>query len=73
MSWFMLRRAEMKYVVWGTGKEHPPQLFNLTADPNEWINLAVHPRGDYSALVTELDTLLKTAIDYPEVARDVAR
>ena len=26
MSWYMIRRAEMKYVVWGTGTQHPPQL-----------------------------------------------
>lgn len=30
----MIRKGEMKYVVWGTGKQHPPQLFNLTSDPN---------------------------------------
>ena len=26
MSWYMIRRGEMKYVVWGTGEQHPPQL-----------------------------------------------
>eukprot|EP01051_Picozoa_sp_SAG22_P015367 SAG22_NODE_1996_length_3186_cov_23.257856_4_plen_79_part_00 len=35
MSWYMVRRAEMKLVAWGTGKEHPFQLFNLTRDPDE--------------------------------------
>ena len=40
MSWYMIRRAEMKLVVWGTGEQHEPQLFNLTADPDEWHNLA---------------------------------
>jgi hypothetical protein len=30
---YMIRKGEMKYVVWGTGKQHPPQLFNLTSDP----------------------------------------
>ena len=73
MSWFMLRRGDMKYIAWGTGAEHVPQLFNLTSDPNEWHNLALHPSAKWSALVAELDALLKTAIDYPEVARDVAR
>ena len=73
MSWFMLRRADMKYVVWGTGAEHPPQLFNLTEDPGEWNNLALQSGPKCAPLIKELDGLLKTAIDYPEVARDVAR
>ena len=90
MSWFMLRRADMKYVVWGTGAEHPPQLFNLTEDPDEWNNLALQSGpsgkggtsgklgkpgepGKWAPLIKELDSLLKTAINYPEVARDVAR
>merc|ERR1711907_852374 len=74
MSWFMLRRAEMKYVAWGTGVEHPPQLFNLTADPDEWHNLALHDNnGRWAPLIQELDSLLRTAINYPAVARDVAR
>ena len=35
MSWYMIRKdladgSQMKYVVWGTGEEHSPQLFNLT-------------------------------------------
>lgn len=71
MSWFMLRRGEMKLVQWGTGKQHPPQLFNLTADPDEWTNLAQDPA--HATLVATLDTLLKSKIDYPEVTKDVAR
>ena len=73
MSWFMIRRGEMKLIQWGTGKENVPQLFNLTHDPNEWNNLALHPTKAYAPLIAELDALMKTAIDYPEVARDVAR
>ena len=37
----MVRQGEMKYTAWGTGAEHPPQLFNLTADPGEMHNLAL--------------------------------
>ena len=86
MSWYMVRRAEMKLVVWGTGEQHEPQLFNLTADPGEWNNLArgvgvasavtrryTHSATHaYSALIDELDTLLRSDIDYPAVTKDVA-
>jgi arylsulfatase A-like enzyme len=67
MSWFMLRRGEMKLVQWGTGEQHPPQLFNLTADPDEWTNLALGPvqTNPHAPLIAELDTLLKKKIDYP--------
>jgi hypothetical protein len=50
---------------------HPLQLFNLSSDPDEWVNLALDKANQ--PLVDELDALLKTKIDYPEVARDVAR
>ena len=87
MSWYMVRRAEMKYVAWGTGEQHEPQLFNLTADPDEWNNLAeglgqlfgaratsaeARAAHPYGALASELDALLRTEIDYPSVTRDVA-
>jgi hypothetical protein len=26
MSWFMLRRGDMKLVQWGTGEQHHPQV-----------------------------------------------
>lgn len=71
MSWYMVREGEMKYVVWGTGKEHDPQLFNLTADPDEETNLALTPGG--AAEVTRLDALLRQHIDYPAVSIDVAQ
>merc|ERR1719206_1333294 len=35
LSWFLLREDEWKYVVYGSGKEVPPRLFNLVADPLE--------------------------------------
>ena len=87
MSWYMVRRGEMKYVAWGTGEQHEPQLFNVTSDPDEWVNLArgtglLHGPGKalaeelaahpYGALASELDVLLRTEIDYPAVTMDVA-
>lgn len=121
MSWYMVRRAEMKYIAWGTGEQHEPQLFvssctsrislsfhpllllftsppnlkhshrclkNLTADPDEWNNLAqglgpLHgafaasaaqrAAHPFGALTSELDALLLTEIDYPSVTLDVAK
>lgn len=71
MSWYMIRRADLKLVVWGTGAEHPPQLFNLTADPDEMHNLALKP--GYADTVSELDALLRTEINYPNVSLAVAK
>ena len=63
MSWFMIRRGEMKLVQWGSGEQHPPQLFNLTADPDEWHNLALKTSPEhahYAPLLADLDALLKS-------------
>jgi hypothetical protein len=84
MSWYMIRRGEMKYVAWGTGQEHEPQLFNLTADPEEWANLANprsygpglserHRRQHNLAVASRMDALLRKSIDYPAVTREVAQ
>eukprot|EP00045_Choanoeca_perplexa_P018203 m.282010 g.282010 ORF g.282010 m.282010 type:complete len:561 (+) comp17744_c0_seq17:3-1685(+) len=71
MSWYMLRTADVKYIAWGTGTQHVPQLFNLTSDPNEYTNLALDP--DYSTLVSQLDQRLQSLIDYPNVTMEVAK
>ena len=70
MSWYMIRKADLKYVVWGTGKEHDPQLFNLTADPDEMHNLA--RIGSFQDQIDELDALLRKTVDYPAVSLAVA-
>lgn len=54
--------------MFGTGVEHPVQLFNLLSDPDETKNLA---ESDPST-VARLDALLRTVIDYPSVAKDVS-
>jgi hypothetical protein len=61
----------MKLIVWGTGKEVDSQLFDLTHDPDENINLIHSP--DYVSIVASLDASLRSVVDYETVAMDVAR
>jgi hypothetical protein len=68
MSWFLATDGTYKYVVFGTGKEVPPQLFNLLTDPGEATNIA----AANPTIVARLDAQLKTEIDYAAVAADVA-
>eukprot|EP01063_Lacrimia_lanifica_P000394 TRINITY_DN10199_c0_g1_i1.p2 TRINITY_DN10199_c0_g1~~TRINITY_DN10199_c0_g1_i1.p2 ORF type:complete len:567 (+),score=207.46 TRINITY_DN10199_c0_g1_i1:64-1764(+) len=75
MSWFLITDGVWKYVVFGTGAEVQPQLFHLTADPDEVTNLLARalPDGAHLAKAGELDAALRAVVDYPSVARDVAR
>jgi hypothetical protein len=43
MSWYLVRDGAMKLILYGTGKEHPPQLFNITADSGEVNDLGEQP------------------------------
>ena len=52
----------------GTGKENLPQLFNITDDPMETRDL-VHTHAE---VVTQMTATLRTALDFPAVALDVA-
>lgn len=69
MSWFSIVDGTYKYTVYGTGEQHPPQLFNMVVDPGENVNIAQQEL----ATVKRLDALLKTVVDYPSVAMDVAQ
>jgi arylsulfatase K len=72
MSWFsVIDENHFKYNVFGTGNEHVPQLFDLTADPDEITNLAT--TSGYEDTIRELDGLLRSVVDYEAVATDVAR
>lgn len=71
MSWFMVVHNNLKLVVWGTGEQHPHQLFNLTADPDENLNLAGHAHL-YDHITTLLDKL-GSVVNYADVAQRVSR
>jgi arylsulfatase A-like enzyme len=73
MSWFMVARDDgMKYINYGLGNHSAegvtPQLFNVTADPQERTNLWTPD----SPVAKELEGILQSMIDYPSVAMDVA-
>lgn len=80
MSWFMIvRRVSAtevyKLIHWGTGQEVPSKLYNTQADPSEDNNLIATEDGakKYASIVADLDTKMRTVIDYPKVALDVAQ
>lgn len=60
-----------KLVVWGTGHEVDSQLFDLTHDPDEMVN-RIHLE-QYQKVVALLEKDLRSVVDYPAVALDVAR
>jgi hypothetical protein len=71
MSWFAVMDGTYKLVQYGTGDQVPPQLFNLSADPHEMTNL-YNASPAYVAIAEDLDAKLRSNIDYPAVALDVA-
>merc|ERR1712232_494419 len=71
MSWFLIVHDGLKLVVWGTGEQHPHQLFNLTADPDEMTNLVKD-----SSMQAPMQTMLaklQSVVDYKTVAQNVAK
>ena len=60
----------MKLVIYGTGNEADNQLFDLTNDPNEMINLASN--ASYDPVISSLEQTLRSVVDYPRVALNVA-
>eukprot|EP00041_Stephanoeca_diplocostata_P010794 m.173225 g.173225 ORF g.173225 m.173225 type:complete len:673 (+) comp18296_c0_seq18:64-2082(+) len=69
MSWYLAVNGTYKYVVFGTGKEVPPQLFDLEHDVAEMHNLA----DTLPHVVAEFDAKLRTIVDYESVSQDVAQ
>jgi len=71
MSWFLIVRGDMKLVIWGTGEQHKHQLFNLTADVDEKMNLIDRP--EMASHVADLMEKLGTVVDFKAVAKNVAK
>eukprot|EP01084_Bolivina_argentea_P051968 95511_1 len=69
LSWFLLRQNEYKYVVYGTGKEVSPRLYNLVDDADEMNDL--YGDSEYDSKIKSMDETLRTIIDYPAVAENV--
>ena len=70
MSWFSVMDGHYKYTVFGTGNQHPPQLFDLLRDPGE--NQDIAAQSSSAPILARLDALLRSVVDYPAVATDVA-
>jgi arylsulfatase A-like enzyme len=71
MAWFAVVNGTHKLVQYGTGSQVAPQLFDLEADPGELRNL--HNESDAArAAEASLDAQLRSVINYPSVAQDIA-
>lgn len=71
MSWFLVVHDGFKLVVWGSGQQHPHQLFDLVSDPSEATNLI--DKSEHAQRVELLLTKLKSVVDFPAVAQNVAK
>ncbi|XP_053313712.1 arylsulfatase K isoform X2 [Spea bombifrons] len=68
-STYMLRANNWKYVAYSDGDSVPPQLFDLSADPDELRNVA----GEFPAVTLSMDKKLRSIVDYPKVSESVHR
>ena len=71
MSWFLVVHDGFKLVVWGSGDQHPHQLFNLTADPDEMSNLVSEPT--MQSRISSMLSKMSSVVDYQTVAKNVAK
>ena len=69
LSWFLLRQNEYKYVVYGSGQEVPPRLYNMAIDPDEMNDLAMNE--SYASMIQDMDKILRSIVDYPAVSENV--
>jgi arylsulfatase K len=70
-SWFAVSNGTHKLVQYGSGAQVAPQLFNLTADGGEAVNL-YNTSDAARAAEASLDAQLRSLIDYPAVGQAVA-
>jgi arylsulfatase A-like enzyme len=70
ISWFMLRYQNWKYVKFGTGREEPAKLYDLSNDPLESKNLIGEADPN---LIGFLEQKLNALVDPKSVSIDVAK
>uniref|UniRef100_A0A8C2TPR6 Arylsulfatase K n=1 Tax=Coturnix japonica TaxID=93934 RepID=A0A8C2TPR6_COTJA len=66
-STYMLRTDQWKYITYSDGVSVPPQLFDLSADPDELTNIAIK----FPETVQSLDKILRSIVNYPRVSSSV--
>ncbi|XP_053151892.1 arylsulfatase K isoform X2 [Hemicordylus capensis] len=63
-SAYMLRTDKWKYITYSDGHSISPQLFDLSADPDELINIATR----FPEITHSLNKQLLSIVDYPKVS-----
>ncbi|XP_068941242.1 arylsulfatase K isoform X3 [Petaurus breviceps papuanus] len=66
-STYMLRIDKWKYIAYSDGASSPPQLFDLSSDPDELTNIATR----FPEITHSLDQKLRSIINYPVVSASV--
>ncbi|XP_036623336.1 arylsulfatase K [Trichosurus vulpecula] len=66
-STYMLRIDKWKYIAYSDGTPSPPQLFDLSSDPDELTNVATR----FPEITHSLDQKLRSIINYPVVSASV--
>nr|XP_044990375.1 arylsulfatase K isoform X2 [Jaculus jaculus] len=66
-STYMLRTDQWKYIAYADGASVPPQLFDLSSDPDELINIATK----FPEIAHSLDQKLRSIVNYPKVSAAV--
>ncbi|XP_034955902.2 arylsulfatase K isoform X1 [Zootoca vivipara] len=66
-STYMLRTDRWKYIAYSDGRSVSPQLFDLSADPDELTNVATK----FPEITQYLNKKLYSIVDYPKVSASV--
>uniref|UniRef100_A0A8D0GC67 Arylsulfatase K n=1 Tax=Sphenodon punctatus TaxID=8508 RepID=A0A8D0GC67_SPHPU len=66
-STYMLRIDKWKYIAYADDHSVPPQLFDLSADPDELTNLATK----FPGITRSLNKKLHSVVNYPKVSASV--
>ncbi|XP_067171486.1 arylsulfatase K isoform X3 [Apteryx mantelli] len=66
-STYMLRTDKWKYITYSDGHSVLPQLFDLSADPDELKNVAMK----FPVVAHSLDKILHSIVNYPKVSSSV--